>query len=97
MYESKEERDKFYHGTKWKYKRLSVLERDHNECQICKRKGKLTIANTVHHIKHIEDAPELSLEEDNLVSVCRNCHELEHPERFRRKFKKKKRLTIERW
>jgi 5-methylcytosine-specific restriction protein A len=33
-------------------------------------------ATVVHHIISIEDAPELRLEESNLMSLCRQCHEV---------------------
>ncbi len=36
---------------------------------------KIPIANEVHHIKEIEDCPELALVDSNLTSLCRACHE----------------------
>ncbi|WP_277674556.1 HNH endonuclease, partial [Piscibacillus halophilus] len=32
----------------------------------------------VDHIKEIEDYPELALEEDNLQTLCVNCHNYKH-------------------
>lgn len=75
----------FYHTTKWKYKRKDILKRDHNECQMCRKKGKYTRATTVHHIKHLRDAPELALTDHNLISLCNDCHDLMHPEKHKRK------------
>jgi 5-methylcytosine-specific restriction endonuclease McrA len=37
-------------------------------------KGQVTIAEDVHHIKSIATHPELRLDWDNLMSVCRECH-----------------------
>jgi predicted kinase len=34
----------------------------------------------VHHIKQLEEYPELALDPDNLVSLCNLCHNREHPE-----------------
>ncbi len=34
----------------------------------------LTIATEVHHIKEVKTHPELSLELDNLESLCKPCH-----------------------
>lgn len=95
----------FYLSYKWKKKRREVLAMDRNECQICKAKGKYRNATHVHHVKHLEDHPELGLEvwyfEDgvkkrNLLSVCKECHETVcHPERLR--WNKKEPLNEERW
>jgi len=39
-------------------------------------KGRVTIAEDVHHIKPIRTHPELRLVWDNLMSVCRECHKI---------------------
>jgi len=41
-------------------------------------------ATEVHHIKHLEDFPDLAYEDDNLVSLCHACHNARHPEKARR-------------
>jgi len=73
----------FYHTKQWRICREAILERDHHQCQRCRRKvpAKYTQANTVHHIVHLRDCPELALTETNLESLCAACHEEEHPER----------------
>ena len=75
----------FYHTTRWKHKRLDILKRDHNACQMCRQKGKYTRAVTVHHVKHLRAVPELALTDSNLVSLCNECHEAMHPEKHKRK------------
>lgn len=75
----------FYHTTKWKHKRKEILKRDHNSCQMCRQKGKYSRATTVHHKKHLKDIPELALTDDNLISLCGECHEYMHPEKHRKK------------
>ena len=73
--------DKFYNSRPWRKLRLKALERDHNECQLCKKNpevNKIVLANTVHHIKEVKDRPDLAMDLDNLVSLCRNCHEEIH-------------------
>ena len=72
----------FYHTTRWKHKRKDILKRDHNSCRICRQKGKYTRATTVHHIKHLQDAPELALTDSNLISLCYECHHAAHPEKY---------------
>lgn len=82
----------FYISTSWKKKRLEILERDKNECQICKSKGLAEKADTVHHIKYLRRHPELALDDDNLMSVCDSCHwDIHH------KVELKKQLNEEKW
>ena len=75
----------FYHTTEWKRKRKEVLKRDHNAFVRCRQLGKYTKAVTVHHVKHLKDVPELALTADNLVSLCKDCHEAMHPEKNKKK------------
>lgn len=72
--------------------------RDNYECQKCKRRGRYHKAETVHHKKHLKDYPELAIVDSNLVSLCFNCHNEEHPEKLMsRETRKRKCITIERW
>lgn len=71
----------FYLSAKWKKKRKAILARDDYKCQICKRYGRTTAAQTVHHIKHLDEYPELALDSSNLISVCNKCHNKLHPEK----------------
>ena len=100
------EEDKFYSWKSWK--RLSAVVRtrlDNSECQKCKDRGKYAPAVLVHHVKHLQDRPDLALsvydpdtKERQLISLCRPCHELEHPERLRpQRGAAEKLLTEERW
>lgn len=73
--------DDFYNSTKWKKKRKAILARDGYLCQICKRYGRRTPAEIVHHIKHLDEYPELALDSKNLISVCSKCHNKLHPEK----------------
>ena len=71
----------FYVSPQWRKKRELILRRDGYRCQECRRYGRITQANTVHHIKHLEDRPDLALVSSNLVSLCRACHAKAHPEK----------------
>ena len=84
----------FYRTYTWKKKRVQILARDKNACQECRKKGKYSKAELVHHIKHLQDEPALALTDDNLESVCKECHEKLHPERNRYK---QSFTNIERW
>lgn len=80
--------------------RKKILDRDNNECQICKRNGRHTKAVIVHHIKHLDDHWELRLDPDNLESVCFQCHENEHTherKRFKDKDRSEEYSNEERW
>ena len=95
----------FYNSTPWQETRAKVLALDKNECVRCRQKGRYTKAVIVHHVHHLKDRPDLALsiyDEDHhrqLVSLCRACHELEHPERLRPAWtaKLENPLTEERW
>ena len=91
---------------------MQILDRDHYECQDCRKRikdadasgtqligrdRKIWRAEEVHHIQELKEHPELGLDDDNLVSLCTQCHNLRHgraPKRFARK---KKLPSEERW
>ena len=75
------ESNPFYESPRWKHKRQQILKRDGYMCQICKRYGRIREAQEVHHIKHLEDFPELAYQDSNLVSLCKSCHNAKHPEK----------------
>ena len=73
-----------YKSAKWERLRKKALRRDNYQCQECRRYGRLTPATEVHHIAHVETAPELAWDLDNLKSLCHACHNREHPEKGKR-------------
>ena len=73
----------FYLSEKWKRKRRYILRRDSYECQMCRRYGRHIEAVEVHHIKHLDEYPELALDDSNLISLCHACHNAQHPEKIR--------------
>lgn len=94
--------DKFYSWGAWLRRRDEVLRLDRWECQLCKAKGRYSRASIVHHVKHLKDRPDLALSiwdgrERQLLSVCKTCHEAEHPESQRPYKPKAEPLTEERW
>ena len=98
--------ERFYSWKPWKRLSLRVRELDHNECQHCKERGKCTTEDLiVHHIKTLRERPDLALsiwdpetKERQLVTLCRGCHEAEHPERMRKATSAAASpLTVERW
>lgn len=74
----------FYSTKGWKHTREAVLNRDNHLCQDCLKHGFITAAEDVHHIikltpDNINDA-NVTLNCDNLVSLCRDCHAKRHRE-----------------
>lgn len=92
---------KFYNSkTIWRPVRLERLRIDNYECQKCKARGKYRKATTVHHIKHLDKYPWLALVINNLVSLCNECHNEEHPEKlikYQKKRNKDKFVNEEKW
>ena len=89
---------KFYKSRDWKHKRKFILRRDNYECQKCKREGKFSKATCVHHKRHLDKFPKLALTDDNLESLCDQCHNAEHPEKLKRiEVERRERITEERW
>lgn len=81
--------DLFYRWPEWERIRVTVLEMDHHECQLCKARHRYRKAVIVHHVEHLRERPDLALSILNpdtgkrqLISLCRACHELQHPERM---------------
>lgn len=93
----------FYTSRTWRRKRKEILDRDNNECQLCKMNGKVITALpgkslVVHHIKELKDFPMLGLQDDNLLTVCKDCHEnVCHPGRLGEYQEKKSFTNEERW
>lgn len=79
---SKVTRAAFYNSPEWKEKRRKILERDNFECQWCKEEGRVTVSDRsmleVDHIQELKDHPELALDEGNLRTLCKECHNRRH-------------------
>lgn len=87
------EKLRFYKSAAWKHKRSYIMQRDHYQCQECLRRvttataeGRELVgrdryinrATQVHHIQHLDERPDLALDDDNLEAVCLHCHNLLH-------------------
>lgn len=95
---------KFYKSKEWIQIKNRVLIENHYECMWCKERGKISKAETVHHIQFVKKHPELAMCEyytykgkqyRNLVPLCHDCHDKAH-NRMRYKPKSKP-VTEERW
>lgn len=71
---------KFYKSDNWKIARAMKIASAGGRCERCGDVG-----TEVHHIIHLTpenvDNPEISINQDNLLLLCKECHNKEH-ERF---------------
>lgn len=79
--------EEFYKSAAWLRKRAKILRRDKYLCAECRRynrrdsRGLPIEAVTVHHIVPLEVDPSRRLDETNLQSLCKACHNRKHPEK----------------
>lgn len=78
----------FYKTKVWQDTREYIMSRDARLCQDCLKKGRITTAEEVHHIIELTPEnmtdPDIALNENNLISLCRECHKARHGARKRR-------------
>ena len=74
---TRREQQKFYQGSQWRRTARAVKARDSFLCVHCRREGRTTAAEVVHHRKAINDDGEM-LQLENLESCCREHHEAIH-------------------
>lgn len=77
------ERKKVYQSERWK--RLRALKFANNPlCELCLQEGRVTPAEDVHHIVSFMTADDpatryqLAYDYDNLMSLCKQCHQRQH-------------------
>ena len=70
-----------YKSRRWIRFRAAVLRRDGYQCQRCRRYGRIRQATEVHHIRHVDEYPEMAFTPENCVSLCHACHNAQHPEK----------------
>ncbi|WP_271401449.1 HNH endonuclease [Salinicoccus roseus] len=100
------DRKAFYNSMPWRHKREAIKQRDNYECQWCKEEGKLKHDNgqrdhegkkqtilVVHHIQEVEHRPDLRMDDDNLITICFECHEAHHGRAYSKQIK----WNDERW
>jgi 5-methylcytosine-specific restriction enzyme A len=71
------ESKKFYDSVAFRKCRQIKLCKD-PLCEKCLKRGVYTPATIVHHVKPIEEFPELRLDIDNMESNCASCHSRWH-------------------
>ena len=72
----------FYSSIAWQNCRNEYIRRAHYLCEDCLKRGVYTPGIEVHHIEELTPMnihrPEVTLNEANLVLLCRNCHKARH-------------------
>lgn len=58
----------------WAKARAQKL-RENPLCEKCLEVGKYTVAVDAHHIKKLREHPELKYSRENLMALCRFCHQ----------------------
>lgn len=88
----------FYKSQRWQQVRQAAISRDAYLCVDCLTRGVITPAEEVHHITELTPDnitdPNITLNLDNLVSLCRECHKARHGAR-RRRYKIDERGSVE--
>lgn len=64
----------YENAKKWALKKSEVLRRDKFYCQICCESNSLE----VHHILPKSTHPELTFDDENLITICKECHKKMH-------------------
>ena len=80
--------EEFYNDRTWRNLSKEIIKEHRNECLMCKAAKVLTPATTVHHVKHLNEFPELAYsrtyiaedgtEQLQLLPLCHECHEKAH-------------------
>lgn len=77
----------FYSSAAWQSCRNEYMRRAHYLCEDCLKRGIYKPAKEVHHIEELTPLnihrPEVSLNFDNLVALCKECHKARHSERMK--------------
>jgi len=60
---------------RWQKKRLAVFERDKWRCQAC---GEEELTLAVHHLRYVPGKEPWEYNNNDLLTLCENCHETEY-------------------
>lgn len=89
------EKNKFYSSVNWIKARNSVRKRDSYICLYCYNVyHELTPVELVHHIVPFKEDEKMRLDKNNLISLCRQCHEFVHGE-YNKSLKNKEKMQQE--
>lgn len=81
--ENTERKKKLYNTQAWK-NLSAIYKQEHPLCECCKIDGKTSSVEEVHHLIKFDDQEKeevrsmLLLDKDNLISLCKDCHQKYH-------------------
>lgn len=68
----------FYNSRAWKLLRAKKFRNENGLCEQCRAKGIANAGKEVHHVVPIEVDWGRRLDIDNLILLCRDCHDEKH-------------------
>lgn len=78
----------FYNSREWRKLSKRVIKNGNYECQLCKKKGKVSTAVLTHHWNELKKRPDLAYSltyvdergeiKQQLIPLCFDCHEKLH-------------------
>lgn len=78
----------FYNHWEWRKLSHEIMEENHNECWLCKQKGRVSRAVLTHHVNPLKNRPDLAYSrtytddkgrlQKQLIPLCWLCHERIH-------------------
>ena len=78
----------FYNHWEWRKLSKQIIEENHNECWLCKQKGRVSRAVLTHHVNPLKNRPDLAYSrtytddkgrlQKQLIPLCWLCHERIH-------------------
>ena len=78
----------FYKSSAWQQARDAYASSQGGLCERCREQGIITPGEIVHHITHITPKnikdPNITLNFDNLMLLCRDCHSYIHSGNIKR-------------
>lgn len=79
---------RFYNSKGWRKLSHAVIAENHNECFLCRLKGRVTPATITHHVNELKKRPDLAYSrtfiddkgkvQRQLMPLCWSCHEEIH-------------------
>lgn len=68
----------FYNSPAWKQLRAEKWVSADGLCEMCRVKGIVRKADEIHHIVPIDKDWSKRLDFDNLIALCKDCHNAQH-------------------
>ena len=72
------DRQEIYSSNEWKKLIVAVYARDNATCRLCGSRKDNKIKMHIHHIFSFTHFPELRMDCENLVLLCKKCHNFVH-------------------